>query len=213
MPPTQRVEVNLPWSCLARRGCAARFLNSAQLQVLEYIIGRNHGTVTRIPVVLLFHMREERARCLLAQIWWRLRGWLQGISEVAQTAPHFFSPSEFLQRTIFSSSADNILTCEREKMTQSFSHNTHSFNTSYYVSVSNNLTVTEDRSNILAWLSPLDPKLRHQDIQGRRVEDIGGWLLETEEFRSWNAGGEGDESDKAVLFCYGDPGVGKTYIR
>ena len=135
-----------------------------------------------------------------------------GISEVAQITPHFFT-SELLQQTISSSSVYNILTCEREKMSRSFSHNTHSFNTSYTVSVSNNFTVADDRSNILAWLSPLDPKLRHQDIQGRRVEDIGEWLLQTEEFRSWNAGSEGGESDNEVLFCYGDPGVEKTYIR
>jgi len=99
-------------------------------------------------------------------------------------------------------------------MSQSFSNNTNSLNTSYTaISVSNNFTVADDRSNILAWLSPLDPKLRHQDIQDRRVEDIGEWLLQTEEFRRWRAGSEGGESDKVVLFCYGDPGVGKTYIR
>ena len=98
-------------------------------------------------------------------------------------------------------------------MPESFSHNAHSFNTTYTISVSNNFTVADDRSNILAWLSPLDPKPRHQDIQDRRVENIGEWLLQTEEFRSWRArGGEGESGD-AVLFCYGDPGVGKTYLR
>ena len=90
------------------------------------------------------------------------------------------------------------------------SHNINSFNT---VQVSNTFTVADERYNILAWLSPLDPKSRHQDIQERRVENIGEWLLQTEEFRSWCAGNGGDESDKGVLFCYGNPGVGKTYIR
>ena len=90
-------------------------------------------------------------------------------------------------------------------MSQSFSNNINSLNT-----IVNNLTVADDRSNILAWLSPLEPRLRHQDIQDRRVEIVGEWLLGTEEFRSWHAG---SESDNAVLFCYGDPGVGKTYIR
>ena len=99
-------------------------------------------------------------------------------------------------------------------MSQSFSQNINSLNTSYTaVSVSNSFTVANDRSNILAWLSPLDPKSRHQDIQDRRVESIGEWLLQTEEFRSWHAGSRGGKSDNAVLFCYGDPGVGKTYIR
>jgi len=93
-------------------------------------------------------------------------------------------------------------------MSQLFSNNIGSFNTTKI-----NLTVTDDRLNILAWLSPLDPKLCHQGIQSRRVESVGEWLLQTKEFRSLYAGSEGSESDDAVLFCYGDPGVGKTYIR
>ena len=94
-------------------------------------------------------------------------------------------------------------------MSQSFSNNINSLNTT----VTNNFNIIDDRSEILAWLSPLDPKLRHQDIQSCRVENVGKWLLQTEEFRSWYASSEGGESDNAVLFCYGNPGVGKTYIR
>ena len=98
-------------------------------------------------------------------------------------------------------------------MFQSF-NNINSWNTNYNsINLSNNFIVADDQSNILAWLSPLNPKSRHQDIQDRRVESIGEWLLQTEEFRSWYAGSGGGESDDAVLFCYGDPGVGKTYIR
>ena len=108
----------------------------------------------------------------------------------------------------------NSLSCEDEKMSQSFGNNINSFNTTYSaVSVSNNLTVADDRSSILTWLSPMDPKLRHQGIQDCRVGSIGEWLLQTEEFRSWCAGSGGSESDNSILFCYGDPGVGKTYIR
>ena len=103
-----------------------------------------------------------------------------------------------------------ILTCEKLKMSQYSSQNINSFNT---VNVSNNFIVADDRSNILAWLSPLDPKSRHRDIQDRRVESIGEWFLQTEEFRSWHTSSGGGGSDNAVLFCYGDPGVGKTYIR
>ena len=102
----------------------------------------------------------------------------------------------------------NILSGEEQEMSQSFNNNINSLNT-----IVNNLTVVDDRSNILAWLSPLEPRLRHQDIRDQRVEDVGEWLLKTEEFRSWCAGSEGGESDNAVLFCYGHPGVGKTYIR
>jgi len=88
---------------------------------------------------------------------------------------------------------------------------TNSYNTTS--NVSNHYTFAEDRSQLLAWLSPLDPGLRHCDIQERRVNDVGEWLMGTEEFRGWcGLGGEG-EDDKPVLFCYGNPGVGKTFIR
>ena len=91
-----------------------------------------------------------------------------------------------------------------------FSNNTSSFN-----NVWNNCTIADDRSQLLAWLSPLEPKLRHRDIQERRVGNVGDWLMQTEEFRSWRVwSGEGEgESDRPVLFCYGTPGVGKTFIR
>ena len=90
-------------------------------------------------------------------------------------------------------------------MSQSFSNNINSFNTT--------IAVADDQSDILSWLSPLEPRLRHQDIQERRVENVGEWLLKTKEFRDWCARSGARESDDAVLFCYGDPGVGKTYIR
>jgi len=108
----------------------------------------------------------------------------------------------------------NDLNSKKPKMSQytidnsPFSGNTNSFN-----KVQNNYVVADDRSQLLAWLSPLEPKLRHRDIQERRVDNVGKWLLQTEEFRSWHEwSGEG-EGDKAVLFCYGGPGVGKTFIR
>ena len=89
---------------------------------------------------------------------------------------------------------------------------TNSFNTNSY-DVWNNYNIPDERSPILAWLSPLEPRLRHQDIQDRRVEDVGEWLLQTEKFRSWLARSGGRECDDAVLFRHGDPGVGKTFIR
>ena len=85
---------------------------------------------------------------------------------------------------------------------------TNSFN-----NVWNNCTVADDRSQLLAWLSPLEPGLRHSDIQDRRVEEVGDWLIQTEEFRKWCGFDREGEGDKAVLFCYGDPGVGKTFMR
>jgi len=94
-------------------------------------------------------------------------------------------------------------------MSRAFTDNVNSFN------VSNNifLTVADDESKILAWLSPLEPQVRHQDICEQRVDGVGDWLLETKEFRNWYNGNENGGSDHAVLFCYGDPGVGKSYLR
>ena len=88
------------------------------------------------------------------------------------------------------------------------SNNTNSFN-----NVSNTYIFADDGPQILAWLSPLEPRLRHSDIQERRVNNIGEWLMQTEEFKRWCELGRKGEDDKAVLFCYGDPGAGKTFIR
>ena len=71
----------------------------------------------------------------------------------------------------------------------------------------------DERWEILAWLSPLEPLIRHRDIQAHRVDDVGNRLFQTEEYRNWFGGIRGSESDGAALFCYGGPGVGKTYIR
>jgi len=71
----------------------------------------------------------------------------------------------------------------------------------------------DGRSQLLSWLSPLEPKRRHRDIQECRVDNVGEWLMQTEEFRSWHDLSGKGEGDNAVLFCYGNPGVGKTFIR
>ena len=73
-----------------------------------------------------------------------------------------------------------------------------------------NKTDDED-SQIKQWLSPLEPRYRHQGVQADRVNGVGGWLLEGNEFREWS--GSQVVPRQAVLFCYGDPGVGKTHIR
>src|SRR5437868_11824761 len=92
--------------------------------------------------------------------------------------------------------------------TRAFTDNTSSFNNNSYNNVSNNFTFTvaDEESKILAWLSPLEPQVRHKDICGQRVKSVGDWLLETKEFRSWYNGNQTDKCDHAVLFCYGDPG-------
>jgi len=73
-----------------------------------------------------------------------------------------------------------------------------------------NRTDDED-SQIKQWLSPLEPQYRHQNVRTNRVSGVGGWILERNEFREWS-GSEG-EPKQTILFCYGDPGVGKTHIR
>ena len=77
----------------------------------------------------------------------------------------------------------------------------------------NNFWSADERTEILAWLSPLDPRIRHDNIRAHRVKDVGNWLLRTEEYQNWFDGIQGGEPNNSVLFCYGDPGVGKTYIR
>jgi len=89
--------------------------------------------------------------------------------------------------------------------TNSLNNNNHSFNT--------NVTVIDDRAKILTWLSPLEPRLRHSDLESRRVRNVGDWVPQTEEFRSWKSRADKDGSQKATIFCSGNPGVGKTYIR
>jgi len=78
---------------------------------------------------------------------------------------------------------------------------------------SNHYTVADDLPEILPWLSRLEPWIRRQDVRARRVDNIGGWLLEISESRSWCDGsGEGGSDNNETLSCHGDPGVGKTYI-
>ena len=66
-------------------------------------------------------------------------------------------------------------------------------------------------AKIMHWLSPLEPENRHHTVRADRLEGVGNWLLETSEFRELRGGRGG--SNKAVLFCFGDPGVGKTHLR
>ena len=70
---------------------------------------------------------------------------------------------------------------------------------------------SDEDTQIMRWLSPLEPGNRHDGVRTNRFEDVGNWLLETSELREWK-GGEGG-ADQAVLFCSGNPGVGKTYLR
>jgi len=101
-------------------------------------------------------------------------------------------------------------------MSQAFSNNQNSFNTTstFNSSATNtfNYLSPDDESKILAWLSPLEPGVRHRDIGAQRLDSIGSWVLETQEFRRWHGGSREDGSNHPTLFCHGNPGAGKSYI-
>jgi len=88
-------------------------------------------------------------------------------------------------------------------------HSSNCLNTadSYYTNVSNNYTVADYR------LSPLEPRSRYRNVQERCFASIGEWLIKNSEFRRLSGSDGEGEGDSAVPFCYGDPGVGKTFIR
>ena len=77
--------------------------------------------------------------------------------------------------------------------------------------ISNTFYLSDEDERILRWLSPLEPNHRHKGVRTDRFEGVGEGLLETREFREWRGSEEG--SGKEVLFCSGNPGVGKTYLR
>ena len=90
--------------------------------------------------------------------------------------------------------------------------NKNSGNTSYsHNTIYNIVGPIDEKSELLQWLSPLEPQNRHQDVRAGRFDGVGEWLLQTTEFRGWR-GNEGG-ANRAVLFCSGEPGVGKTYLR
>jgi len=76
----------------------------------------------------------------------------------------------------------------------------------------NRMAIESDAyQQIMRWLSPLEPSNRHQGVRTDRFDGVGDSLLETTEWREWM--GSDGRADKAVLFCSGNPGVGKTYLR
>ena len=91
--------------------------------------------------------------------------------------------------------------------------NINSFNNNNSFNNIVNYIAEEDSEGrqILQWLSPLEPQQRHQDVGADRLDGVGNWVLETREFRKWRDAKDG--CVEPVLFVYGNPGVGKTYVR
>ena len=74
-----------------------------------------------------------------------------------------------------------------------------------------NVKANEEPRRINAWLSPLEPNGRHQDVSHSRPDGFGSWVLRRNEFKRWCEGGNGTVNH--TLCCYGDKGVGKSHIR
>ena len=91
------------------------------------------------------------------------------------------------------------------------SSNTNIGNVSNSYNNITNMGIDEESLRIQAWLSPLDPNKRHQDVRYRRFDGVGEWVLQRSEFKSWSESQDG--SVNRTLLCCGGPGVGKTYIR
>ncbi|KAF4635819.1 hypothetical protein G7Y89_g2285 [Cudoniella acicularis] len=66
----------------------------------------------------------------------------------------------------------------------------------------------QHNQELLKWLSPLEPSERHDDIRSTRLPRSGTWILQHETFQKWFS----ESPSSPVLFCYGDPGAGKTFI-
>jgi len=93
-----------------------------------------------------------------------------------------------------------------------FSNNTGSHNNFNSFNTVNFITGLDNEGRqILQWLSPLEPQQRHQGVRTHRLDSVGNWVLETSDFRKWRDAEDGCVDQ--VLFCYGGPGVGKTYVR
>jgi len=75
----------------------------------------------------------------------------------------------------------------------------------------NTIYKSDEDAKIMNWLTPIEPGKRHDGVRTERLGGVGDWLFETSEFQEWSEGEGG--TDKAVLFCSGNPGVGKTYLR
>ena len=67
---------------------------------------------------------------------------------------------------------------------------------------------TKDHS-FLRQLSMLDFTARQKDSFSKRSANSAEWMLESLEFESWL---ESEDNEHSIIWCVGDPGVGKTII-
>lgn len=68
---------------------------------------------------------------------------------------------------------------------------------------------SEEEEKMLRWLSSLNFNLKHADVVSRRHEGTGLWLLTHPVFSEWL---KASSSTCKILWCPGNPGVGKTVL-
>jgi len=73
--------------------------------------------------------------------------------------------------------------------------------------------VIDCRSQLQALQSSLEPNLRYRGIKERRANKARECLEQAEESRKRCELGVEDEDDNTVLFCYGCPGISKTFLK
>ncbi|PUU77094.1 ankyrin repeat-containing domain protein [Tuber borchii] len=88
--------------------------------------------------------------------------------------------------------------------------NQNTENTSNSDSSTTNVRTNKESWRIQEWLSPLEPYGRHEDVNNRRLDGIGDWVLQKDEFKAWCK--SRNCSVNPTLLCYGGQGVGKTYM-
>ncbi|CCX31727.1 Similar to Putative ankyrin repeat protein RBE_0317; acc. no. Q1RJR6 [Pyronema omphalodes CBS 100304] len=69
-------------------------------------------------------------------------------------------------------------------------------------------SLDQEMESLLQWISPLEPKTRHQGVRPKRLPNTGNWFLNSETFQNWRDNSEGVN----IFGCYGIPGAGKTFI-
>ncbi|CAM1509524.1 Fc.00g032630.m01.CDS01 [Cosmosporella sp. VM-42] len=62
------------------------------------------------------------------------------------------------------------------------------------------------RIDILDWICDRGTQRKHAELINSHHPGTGQWVFERPEFQKWTA------MEKAILWCYGNPGVGKTQI-
>src|ERR1700761_8210751 len=48
-----------------------------------------------------------------------------------------------------------------------------------------NVGADAESSRIQAWLSPLEPEIRHRYVHNHRLDGVGDWVLRRDEFEAW----------------------------